>query len=106
MHHPAPVGSGRIDRRTDPDVARAYRLARHAATLTRLSRRIATFVARGGRDGQHLRAASTAYDQTLILAAAEFGLAGDLVAPLRPSDRLLLEAHLAMAGLRWGVTAH
>jgi hypothetical protein len=58
-------------------------------------------MARGGRDGQHLRAASTAYDQTLLLAAREFGIEAGRTAPLPPIERLALEAELSVAGLRW-----
>jgi hypothetical protein len=87
--------------RRDPEVDLAYRLARYSADLTRLARQIEVFRARGNQDGQHLRAAVTAYDQTLLLAAADLGFAADLQAPLNPVDRLALEADLTVAGLRW-----
>jgi hypothetical protein len=90
----------RIARR-DPEIERAYRLARYSADLTRLARRIAELRARGSQDGQHLRAAVTAYDQILLIAAAEFGHAADLHAPLSPIGRIALEADVTLAGLRW-----
>lgn len=88
-------------RRRDAEVDRAYRMARYSADLTRLAARIADLRARANRDGQHLRAAITAYDQTLLIAAAEAGRAAPFRAPLNPVDRLTLEADLTLAGLRW-----
>jgi hypothetical protein len=87
------------------ELARLHRLAEHAANLTRLNRRIATL--REGQDkriGGRLRAALTAYDQTLLLAVLEAGIpdSGDrLCAPLHAADRLGLEAELALLGVRW-----
>ncbi len=91
-------------RHGDVEMTHQYRLAAHAATLSRMSARIDALlvqVNRSGRDGQHLRAACTAYDQTLLIAARELGLPADLAAPLCPIDRLRLEAELTLAGLRW-----
>lgn len=87
--------------RRDPEVERAYRLAQYAADLTRLAGRIGVLRAYASRDGQHLRAAITAYDQTLLIAANDLGHRADLRAPLNPIDRLVLEADLTLAGLRW-----
>ncbi|UQX89154.1 hypothetical protein M6D93_03910 [Jatrophihabitans telluris] len=86
----------------ESELARLRRLAEHAANLTRLSRRIE--ILRAGADkriGGRLRAALTAYDQTLLLAGLEAGIESRLVAPLRPSDRMGLEAELSLLGLRW-----
>jgi hypothetical protein len=66
-----------------------------------LAQRAAVLRSRGSHDGQHLRAAMTAYDQTLLIAAAALGHATDLYAPLTPVDRLAVEADLTLAGLRW-----
>jgi hypothetical protein len=93
-------GSDRVGRR-DPEIERAYRLARYSADLTRLAHRIAVLRARSNQDGQHLRAAVTAYDQILLIAAADLGCATDLHAPLSPIDRIALEADVTLAGLRW-----
>jgi hypothetical protein len=78
------------------------RLARHAATLTRLTVRIDTLRQSSAQGrGFHLRAACTAYDQALLLAAFELGLNPNLTVPLSTPERLGLEAELALAGLRW-----
>jgi hypothetical protein len=84
------------------ETERYLRVARHAATLTRLARRIEDLRRSSayGR-GFHLRAAWTAYDQALILAAAELGLEVPTTSQLGSTDRLGLEAELALAGLRW-----
>ena len=78
------------------------RLARHAATLTRLTMRIDA-LRQGSAHGRgfHLRAACTAYDQALLLAAYELGLNPDATVPLNAQQRLGLEAELVLAGLRW-----
>jgi len=78
------------------------KVARHAATLTRLKLRIESLrhSSAHGR-GFHLRAACTAYDQALVLAAVELGLQPQASLPLSTADRLGLEAELALAGLRW-----
>jgi hypothetical protein len=76
-------------------------MARYSADLTRLAGRIGRLRAAGDHDGQHLRAAITAYDQILLIAAADLAHASDLQAPLTPVDRLVLEADLTLAGLRW-----
>jgi len=86
----------------DTQTEHYLRLARHAATLTRLKLRIENLrqSSANGR-GFHLRAACTAYDQALIIAAGELGLDPEAKVPLSTSDRLGLEAELALAGLRW-----
>jgi hypothetical protein len=78
------------------------RVAQHAATLTRLTARIAALrhQSANGR-GFQLRAACTAYDQALVLAAFELGVSGGASAPLTTAQRLTLEAELVLAGLRW-----
>jgi hypothetical protein len=48
-----------------------------------------------------LQATRTAYDQVLLLAAAELGIETDLQPPLNSTDRIGLEAELSVADLRW-----
>lgn len=93
------IGAGRTGRR---ELDQHHRLAAHSADLTRISLRIQTLLRpeHTGK-GQHLRAATTAYDQVLLLAATELGIAPDCRAPLPASERLGLEAELSLAGLRW-----
>jgi hypothetical protein len=89
-------------RKFDDDLERYVRLARHAATLTRLTRRISMLSnPRRTHRGLQLRAACTAYDQTLLLAAEDLGLSPGLTPPLHSVERLSLEAELVSAGMRW-----
>lgn len=87
------------------ELARLRRLAEHAATLSRLNRRIESLRASHDRRvGGRLRAALTAYDQTLLLAVDEAGVPDPgrrLCAPLHAADRLGLEAELSLLGVRW-----
>jgi hypothetical protein len=78
----------------------AYRFAEHGRTLSRLSDRMISLRARR-TTGLQLRATLQAYDQTLLLAAADAGLELPGSAPLKSVDRLLLEAELSLVGLRW-----
>jgi hypothetical protein len=91
-----------LRRGSSHDIDRYLRLAAHAANLTRLTGRIAE-VSHHSRThrGLQLRAACTAYDQTLLLAATELGIETGLRTPLSAVDRLTLEAELVAAGLRW-----
>jgi hypothetical protein len=86
----------------DTETEHYLRLAKHAATLTRLKLRIEALrhSSANGR-GFQLRAACTAYDQALVLAAFELGLDTEATPPLTSSDRVGLEAELVLAGLRW-----
>jgi hypothetical protein len=79
------------------------RLAKHAATLTRLKLRISELEreSRAHGRGHHLRAALTAYDQALLLAGSEIGVSDLPDHPLSAASRLGLEAELILAGLRW-----
>lgn len=82
----------------------ARRLASYGRDLSRLALQLNDWRAHGAtRNGQHIRAASLAYDQVLLMAAAELGLETEVTAPLHPVDRLGLEAELSLAGLRWHV---
>jgi len=80
------------------------RLARYCADLSRLSARIDSWSGCGtNTNGQHIRAAQTAYDQTLLLAAREVGVPAEVDVPLDSVERITIEAELSLAGLRWQV---
>jgi hypothetical protein len=106
QRNPAPVASGPlitfVDRAAEQRTAQLHRLARYAATLTRLASRIERLSHSQERPfGCHLRATWIAYDQTLLLAMHEMGHVAPERAPLSATDRLSVEAELVLAGLRW-----
>lgn len=96
------AGSGRSGRREDAELAHYRLLAAYSASLTRLTRNLARLEPRPGcHRALRLQAMRTAYDEVLLLAAQELGIANELRPPLGSADRLGLEAELALAGLRW-----
>ena len=91
-----------VDREAERTAAHLHRLARYAATLTRLAGRIERLTQSAERPfGCHLRATWIAYDQTLLLAMHEMGHPAPDAAPLSATERLSVEAELALDGLRW-----
>ena len=104
--NPASGASGPLITFVDRDAERRAHhlrtLAGYAATLTRLASRIERLSHSKDRPfGLYLRAAWMAYDQTLLLAMHEIGHPAPSRAPLNATDRLTVEAELALGGLRW-----
>ncbi len=97
MRHPP-----RLRRRSDEPVPQGPSLQRLVADLQRLEteyRRIerSDLPAKARR----LQAVSLAYDDTLRCCCLALGLPTPQPAPLRPIDRLAVEADLAQHGLTW-----
>lgn len=96
------AGLVRFHRREEAELAHFKLLAGYSASLTRLTRNIARLEPRPGcHRALRLQAMRTAYDEVLLLAAREIGIASDLRPPLTSTDRIGLEAELSLAGLRW-----
>jgi hypothetical protein len=96
------AGLGRPARRTDAELAHLHLLAAYSASLTRLTRAMSRLEPRPGcHRALRVQAMRTAYDQVLLLAAAELEIVTDLQPPLGSADRIALEAELSVAGLRW-----
>jgi hypothetical protein len=93
---------GRPTRSAEAELAHLHLLATYSASLTRLTRAMARLEPRPGcHRALRVQAMRTAYDQVLLLAAAEFDIATELQPPLGSADRIALEAELSVAGLRW-----